>query len=87
MAYTNSQNMDLPEYEEAQQAFANAIDSGRLSLQQGAWNYVGDYMYMGPSAANPKSDAFKHKVTREYLWPPRGHSRNLTWGDEYGGEQ
>tara|TARA_R100000963_G_C4615993_1_gene84913 strand:- start:442 stop:702 length:261 start_codon:yes stop_codon:yes gene_type:complete len=85
MAYTNSQNMNLPEHEEAQRAFANALDTGRLSLKQGAWNYVGNYMYMGPSAANPKSDAFKHKVTREYLWPPRGHSRNLTWEHEYNG--
>ena len=64
--YTNSEKMDFPENTEAQQAFSNALDSGRLSLDENAYNYVGDYMYMGRNASGEDA-AFKHKITRQYL--------------------
>ena len=74
---TQSEKMDLPENTRdmaavaAQQAFSNALDSGHLSLSEHAHNYVGNYMYMGPSA-DGSGAAFKHKITRQYLWP-QGH--------------
>ena len=46
MPYRNSEKIALPEQTEAQRAFANALDEGRLSLDEGACNYVVDYMHM-----------------------------------------
>ena len=43
-------------------AIFNALLSGRLSTDARADNYVGDYMYMGPSRYG--GDSFKHIETR-----------------------
>lgn len=51
-----------------QQAFNDAITSGRLSKTPGAANYAGTYMYMG--TANNGLDLFKHIITRAYLSAP-----------------
>lgn len=51
---------------DSQQAFAEAIASGRLSLNPSASNYVGHYMYMGPNVAGTM-DTFKHRDTRQYI--------------------
>lgn len=45
-------------------AFERAIESGRLSDDETANNYAGDYMYMG---SNENVDLFKHRDTRQYL--------------------
>lgn len=55
----------LEAQEQASRAFARALDSGRLSHDAKAPNYVGHYMFMGP--ARDGRDAFKHRDTREYL--------------------
>jgi len=68
MPYTNAERMALPEQTEAQRAFANALDEGRLSLDESAWNYVGHYMHMGRSP-DGQHESFKHRLTREYLKP------------------
>jgi len=60
-----SERMDLPSDRPSQEAFANALDSGRLSLDENAYNYVGDFMYMGPNAKGRAT--FQHKLTRQYL--------------------
>jgi hypothetical protein len=49
---------------ETDRAFDQAIATGRLSMRRGA-RYVGDYMWMGPDFDG--GDAFKHRITREYL--------------------
>ncbi len=54
---------DPPTFREPQQAFTDAIESGRLSASPGD-NYAGDFMYMG---TYPEGDAFKHHDTRRYL--------------------
>ena len=65
---THSERMDLPSDSPSQEAFANALDSGRLSLDENAYNYVGDFMYMGRvTYADGSRAAFKHKLTRQYL--------------------
>ena len=59
--------MSLQEQQqEAQHAFERALKIGRLSLDEDAHNYVGDYMYMGKDS-HGIDDAFKHKYTRQYL--------------------
>jgi hypothetical protein len=68
MPYTNAERIALPEQTEAQRAFANALDEGRLSLDESAWNYVGHYMHMGRSP-DGQHESFKHRLTREYLKP------------------
>jgi|ETNmetMinimDraft_11_1059920.scaffolds.fasta_scaffold200254_1 hypothetical protein len=45
-------------------AFDQAIDTGRLSADPDADNYAGNYMYMG---RGPHGDRFKNITTREYL--------------------
>jgi len=62
MPYTNAERMALPEQTEAQRAFANALDEGRLSLDESAWNYVG-------RSPDGQHESFKHRLTREYLKP------------------
>jgi hypothetical protein len=52
---------------EADKAFAQAIASGRLSLDSDASNYVGHYMYMGPAIDPKRGGAFKHRDTRQYI--------------------
>ena len=51
---------------EANVAFELALQTGRLSHNQKAANFVGNYMYMG-KARDGKTDAFKHSLTRQYL--------------------
>jgi len=68
---THSERLDLPSDSPSQEAFANALDaldSGRLSLDENAYNYVGDFMYMGRvTYADGSRATFKHKMTRQYL--------------------
>ena len=45
-------------------AFEKAIESGRLSDDETADNYAGNYMFMG---SNESVDLFKHRDTRQYL--------------------
>lgn len=51
---------------EADTAFEKAIHEGRLSCNPAHPKYAGDYMYMG-KACDGRTDAFKHRMTREYL--------------------
>lgn len=51
---------------EANVAFDIAIRQGRLSADARQPNYAGNYMYMG-FTRDGKNDAFKHRLTREYL--------------------
>lgn len=56
----------------ADQAFDDAIASGRLSLNEDDDNYVGHYMWMGKTASRPGYtgyDTFKHRIYRNYLAP------------------
>ena len=53
------------EHEEENAAFDRALASGRLSHDEDADNYVGDFMFMGPRADG--RDVFKHSFTRQYL--------------------
>lgn len=55
----------LPQFRDPQQAFAEAIASGRLSDSPAAANYAGYYMYMGPGTDG--RDSFKHYNTRQYI--------------------
>ena len=45
-------------------AFDKAIETNRLSRDESAANYVGNFMYMGTDAGH---DLFKDSMTREYL--------------------
>tara|TARA_R110001606_G_scaffold610_4_gene2332 strand:+ start:703 stop:915 length:213 start_codon:yes stop_codon:yes gene_type:complete len=45
-------------------AFDKAIETNRLSRDESADNYVGNFMYMGTDAGH---DLFKDSMTREYL--------------------
>ena len=56
--------MDKPTFRDAQEAFQDAIDSGRLSANPRMGNYAGRYMYMGTYG---NKDLFKHIDTRKYL--------------------
>jgi hypothetical protein len=51
---------------DAGQAFAKAIDEGRLSDDEDAPNYAGNYMFMGYQGVTGKA-LFKHIDTRQYL--------------------
>ena len=51
---------------DAKRAFERALNTGRLSHDETAENYVGAYMYMG-QRNDGRGDAFKHSLTREYL--------------------
>ncbi len=46
------------------EAFDNAIKEGRLSNDETAPNFAGNYMYMGTKNGR---DLFKHVETRQYL--------------------
>ena len=52
------------QYSDADRAFERAIESGRLSDNENASNYAGDYMFMGVQNGVPQ---FKHINTRQYL--------------------
>ena len=49
----------------ADQAFENAIDEGRLSLDEDRTNYAGDFMFMGRNLKGV--DCFKHIHKRTYI--------------------
>lgn len=51
-------------FEESQQAFKNAIATGRLSADKTSENYAGYFMYMGTKDGR---DLFKNIDTRQYL--------------------
>ena len=51
-------------HRDAQQAFKDAIDTGRLSTNPNAANFAALYMYMHTDQTD---DQFKHIMTREYL--------------------
>ena len=62
--------MDTQGWKDSEQAFNDAIASGRLSADRKAHNYAGHYMYMGPGrdkATGESADAFKHITTRQYI--------------------
>ncbi len=56
--------MSEPTFDDPSDAFENAIASGRLTLDESAYLYVGNWMYMGTWDG---VDAFKNINTREYL--------------------
>ncbi len=51
------------------EAFTKAIRNGRLSADEKAANYAGNFMFMGPTFnfQGEPFDAFKNISTREYL--------------------
>lgn len=49
-------------------AFKSAIEDGILSDDESADNYAGNYMYMGVTRDDAHKDAFKHIVTRRYIY-------------------
>jgi len=59
-------NTQTATWKNAQQAFEEAIASGKLSCDPNASNYAGHYMYMGPNT-RAGVNAFKHSLTREYI--------------------
>ena len=52
------------EYRHPDQAFEDAIASGRLSLDPSSPIFAGNYMYMGTWG---EGDGFKNIITRQYL--------------------
>lgn len=52
------------QWKDAQEAFKQAIESGRLSADPNSPLYAGNYMYMGPGKGG---DSFKHYNTRQYI--------------------
>jgi hypothetical protein len=51
---------------DAGQAFAEAIEAGRLCDDEAAPNFAGRYMFMGYQGGTGKA-LFKHIDTREYI--------------------
>ena len=51
-------------FRNGQQAFEEAIQQARLSENEAAGNYAGNYMYMGTD--NSGRDLFKNIETRRY---------------------
>jgi hypothetical protein len=56
--------MTAPVCKDSRLAFQEAIEAGRLSAEDGEWNYAGDWMYMGTYSGK---DQFKNIMTRLYL--------------------
>lgn len=58
----------MTDWKDSDQAFEEAIASGRLSADSKDDNYAGRYVYMGPGVdLNGESgDTFKHYRTRQY---------------------
>lgn len=54
-----------PPERQADEAFDDAIEAGRLSADEDAPNYAGNYMFMG--VGRHGKDLFKHIMSREYL--------------------
>jgi hypothetical protein len=55
------------QYSDADRAFERAIETGRLSDNELADNYAGDFMYMG---SHNGAAQFKNINTRQYLPNP-----------------
>ena len=53
--------------EQAEAAFAAALESGRLSVDDWAPNYAGRHMYMGRNPMTGK-DMFRNIKSLRYLW-------------------
>lgn len=53
-------------FRDHKEAFEDAIFLGRLSRDEKAENYAGNYMYMGTRNGR---DLFKHVITRDYYLP------------------
>jgi len=53
-------------FQDSEQAFTNAIRTGRLSTNPQASNYAGLFMYMGTRSSDDK-DLFKNSNTRQYI--------------------
>ena len=53
-------------FRDSEAAFEEAIAKGRLSDDPNAFEYAGNYMYMGTAYG---VDLFKHIDTRQYLQP------------------
>ena len=51
-------------FRDSMTAFDEAIAAGRLSGEESADNFAGNYMYMGSVKG---TDQFKHIATRRYL--------------------
>lgn len=66
MDYMKEAERRLDLWKNPQEAFALAIQQGRLSRDPAAENYAGHYMYMGPTVSG-NGDAFKHSLTRQYI--------------------
>jgi hypothetical protein len=64
MTRNNWNTVDFPEFYNPDDAFDQAIDTGRLSAAADDDNYAGNYMYMGHG---PHGARFKNITTREYL--------------------
>ncbi len=60
------------EYSTAELAFEQAIEEGRLSDNELAKNYAGDFMYMGRDSNG--RDMFKNINTRQYH--PHGKAKS-----------
>lgn len=58
---------NTPTFRNTEDAFREAIASGRLCEDPAADHYAGDYMYMGTDKG---VDLFKHSTTRQYLPAP-----------------
>ena len=56
--------IDETAFRDPQDAFSEAVYTGRLSVYKEAPNYVGNFMYMGTRNG---VDLFKHIETRQYL--------------------
>ena len=50
---------------DSKQAFEEALETGILSENKTAKNYVGNFMYMGTKAGTHQ---FKHIITRKYCF-------------------
>lgn len=59
-----SPTADKPTFKQPEIAFAQALETGRLSPAAGADNYAGNFMYMGTWDGK---DSFKNIETRQYL--------------------
>jgi len=58
------------QYNDSQDAFNKAIETGKLSANPNDYNYAGNYMYMGsscPLEGQAQEDFFKDINTREYI--------------------
>lgn len=64
MTYEDMRNILQTISPTASVAFDKAIETNRLSKDESADNYVGNFMYMGTDAGR---DLFKDSMTREYL--------------------